>query len=293
MVGSSLTHQLTSMRAGTYGQLPPCLVCCMQGKNPGQLWETLHLAASSEGCVPSVHKAGQDGNWLAMPLSTVFFQSKLEIHKSIRKQNNSLWRAAAHLSEWHLTSPTTEVYHPSLPLEHVPISIFLQVYTCSKSLFIVLLFSHKKQPQPQSKPKSVKHLLNMFELYKLTQYSLSLENIFHVNMLSLVMSAPVYKVGFGSVQIPCTSTQVQDKEGSVLSPLWSLASAFCCWQWCWGLNPGPCKCYLWALSNLSLEILSNFIFDLVFYKERSDGKWQPEQSNMDRKVYQLLSSWHF
>lgn len=69
----------------------------------------------------------------------------------------------------------------------------------------------------------------MFELYRLTQYSLFLEEMFQVDMLSLVMSAPVSKVGFGSVQIPCMSTQVQAKEGSVLSPLWSLAWAFCCW----------------------------------------------------------------
>lgn len=168
-----------------------------------------------------------------MPFSTVLFQSKLKIHKSNRKQNKSLRRVAAHLSEWHLrskrASPTNEVYHPSLPLEHVPVSIFLQVYTYSKSLFVVLLFPHKKQPQTQNNPKSVKHLLNMFELYKLTQFSLFLEKIFHVHMLSLVMSAPVSKVGFGSVQIPCTSTQVQAKEGSVLSSLWSLVWAFCCW----------------------------------------------------------------
>lgn len=69
----------------------------------------------------------------------------------------------------------------------------------------------------------------MFELYRLTQYSLFLEEMLHVDMLSLVMNAPVSKVGFGSMQIPCMSTQVQAKEGSVLSPLWSLAWAFCCW----------------------------------------------------------------
>lgn len=46
----------------------------------------------------------------------------------------------------------------------------------------------------------------MFDLYKLTQ-SLFPEKGFHGGMVGLVRIAPVSKVDFGSIQIPCMSIQ--------------------------------------------------------------------------------------
>lgn len=134
------------------------------------------------GLRPPVHKLVQDGICVPRPFSIGFFQSKLKVYESIRKQTRSLRRVAAHLSvaasktqdvEFHNGSFAAWAAFGARSSHCIPSSRYL-----SQDFIPCSSLSHMRNyPQPQSKPNSTKHLLNKFDLYKLAQFLSNLKRV--------------------------------------------------------------------------------------------------------------------
>lgn len=133
------------------------------------------------GLRPPVHKLDQDGICVPRPFSIGFFQSKLKVYESIRKQTRSLLRVAARLSVAASKTQDGEFYSGSFAARAAFGARSSHFISSSRYLSQVFIpcssLPTRNYPQHQSKPNSTKHLLNKFDLYKLAQFLSNLKRV--------------------------------------------------------------------------------------------------------------------
>lgn len=141
--------------------------------------------------------------WLLRPLSIALFQRKLKVYKkSIRKQTRSLLEVVAHPSVVASKIQDGKFYNGA--------GISHWIFSCHHlSQAFTLCSSHPTyETTPTSNPSQTLYNIYLIHLIyiNLLDFFLTWKG-FGADMLDHVVITPVSKTGFGSVQIPCMSTQ--------------------------------------------------------------------------------------
>lgn len=191
------------------------------------------------GLRPPVHKLDQDGICVPRPFSIGFFQSKLKVYESIRKQTWSLLRVAAHLSVAASKTQDGEFYNGSFAARAAFGARSSHCISSSRYLsqvFIPCSSLPTWETTPSHNPNQTLrniYLINLIYI-NLLNFFLTWKG-FQADKLDPVGITTVSKTGFGSVQIPCTSTQDPTSERhpgqEVLCAKYSVVTAwpFCHW----------------------------------------------------------------
>lgn len=191
------------------------------------------------GLRPSDHKLNQDGIWVLRPFSIGFFQSKLKVYESIRKQTRSLLRVATPLSVAASKTQDGEFYNGSFTPQAAFRACSSHCISPSHYLFRVFIpcsslptWETTPSYNPNPTLRNI-YLLNLIYI-NLLNFFLTWKG-FQVDMLDPVGITPVSKIGFGSMQIPCTSTQDPTSERhlgqEVLCAKYSVVAAWPLCHW--------------------------------------------------------------